>query len=189
MGNVKARRRRNRRRREREEAAAASPGSLLTQNDAGTKKDLPVKVAIPSLIIEDENMSANTMADMLFAEIGGQEILSRSRHDLIDSPLVSSRAFADGGSLFKRTGYIDPKNSIVDTFSQYKLNINDYIPDSIPEVVAETPTDSSDIVNLANNIYTTYDGALYIALKNLKPKQRIEVEFISTPDIAMVQYN
>lgn len=148
------------------------------------KSNPDIKIAIPDLLVEDPNMSIDTMTDYVFAEIGGQEILSTSRHDLIDSPLSENNKISDAGSAYRRTKYIEPSDGIANNFRSFQVNINDHIPESISDVIRLAGlSEEADIVEKKDNIFVESDGSIHIVLKNLKSNYKVEVEFLTIEDL------
>lgn len=136
-----------------------------------------IKVAIPDLIIEDESLPIDSMTDLIFADIGGQEILSMSRHDTIDSPLSRSMKISDSGMMFKKTKYVEPTDSINEIFASFQVQLNSKIPDSIEIPSTESYIDSKD------NIYVSEDGSINIILQGMASGNKVQVDFFNASDI------
>ena len=99
------------------------PEPVYVRNRAGTK------TATPDLIITEDQISIDTMADYVFPMIGGQEILSVSRSDLINSPLNNNYTpLLDAGSAFTNEVPIRFVDATPNIFNTYLINLNDYIP-------------------------------------------------------------
>ena len=142
-----------------------------------------VKVATPDLLIDDGTLSLESMTDFVFADIGGQELLSTTRHDLVDSPFVENNTIRDAGTLFRKTKYIEPNDGITNNFSAFPVEINDYIPTSIIEAVRSSGMALSE-VDIIDNIYIQKDnGSVYVVFKNLKSFYKIEISFVSIDDL------
>lgn len=137
-----------------------------------------VKAATPDLIqITEEGMSAEIIADLLFEDIGGTEILNVARHDLINgidikyqqiSNLVKVESNFGGNSL------INIQNPIEQIFNKFALKRYQYIPE-----VTDDPS------GLDNHVYLDASGSLNIELINLAENMQVEIEFktVSTTDI------
>lgn len=155
----------------------------IQESSSETGHARAVKVAIPDLLIDDGVLSLESMTDFVFAEIGGQELLSTTRHDLIDSPLVESNVIRDAGSLFRKTKYLEPTDGITNNFAAFSVEINDYIPSSITDTLRSANLKLTD-VDVFDNLYVKKDdGSIYIVFKNLKPSYKIEVSFVSIEDL------
>ena len=155
-----------------------------SQSSSGnSNNNSSVKIATPDLLIDDGTLSLESMTDFVFADIGGQELLSTTRHDLVDSPFVENNTIRDAGSLFRRTKYIEPNDGIVNNFASFPTEINDYIPTSITEAIRSSGFNLSE-VDVIDNIYVEKDsGAVFIVFKNLKSFYKIEISFVSIDDL------
>ncbi|MCF8135658.1 MAG: hypothetical protein K9J32_09255 [Synechococcus lacustris] len=142
------------------------PVPIYVTNKAGTK------TATPDLIITEDQISIDTMADYVFPMIGGQEILSVSRSDLINSPFNNNYTpLLDAGSAFTNElpiRFIDASPNI---FNTYLVNLNDHIPQG---------TASSPVSPVESD---TTSGTITINLKNLRTNYRVEVEMLKNGSI------
>jgi hypothetical protein len=142
------------------------PVPIYVTNKAGTK------TATPDLLITEDQISIDTMADYIFPMIGGQEILSVSRSDLINSPLNNNYTpMLDAGSAFTNElpiRFIDASPNI---FNTYLINLNDHIPQGTT-LNPISPVESD-----------TTNGTISISLKNLRPNYRTEVEIVKDGSI------
>ena len=155
------------------------PTPLAVKMSAG------VKVAIPDLILDEDNISIDSMTDFTFADIGGQEVLSVSRNDLIDSPFAKNNIIKDSGNLFRKEKYIESTDTISGTFSSNSIDLNTFKPQSGLKFVPplSSPPKATDVIQYKENITVTYDGSIIIELNNIDPKHKVEVDFFSTPEI------
>ncbi len=125
-----------------------------------------VQVASPDILLDDPYMSVESMADYIFATIGGTEILSASRSDLIDSPLNRNYTpLADAGIAFTGESSISFDDSSFNTFRGFSIDINQYVPAD----------------------YLTYplvqsgpNGSAKINLRDVKPGHYVEVEILTS---------
>ena len=115
-----------------------------------------VKVARPDITLQDESLPSDVMEDLIFDEIGGEEILSVSRSDLITSPFDN-----------------------VYTLKPIQKNV---IPLSVPQSTMQgslleyVPTTSNVISPSGTNYATELDGSIIINLVNVDPTQKVEVQ-------------
>lgn len=125
-----------------------------------------VKAARPDIIITDDQNSVETMTSYIFDDIGGQELLSASRHDLISSPLASPYSLiADSGINFNEEQSIVFSEPSRSTISAYPINLNDHIP-----------------LGGLNAKFDDASGSLSLDIANLGENYFIEVQFLSTTD-------
>jgi hypothetical protein len=124
-----------------------------------------VKVATPDILLDNESLSLETMGDYVFAEIGGIEILSVSRHDLINSPYNRGYTpLGDAGTVFRDQQaivFIDGSRNI---FNTYTIDLNYHIPQIAENALIENDLESGNIT---------------INLKNLQQDYIVEVEILS----------
>ena len=115
-----------------------------------------VKIARPDITLQDEYLPSDVMEDLIFDEIGGEEILSVSRSDLINSPFDN-----------------------VYTLKPIQKNV---IPMSVPESTMQGSLlkyipNTIDIVLKSGNDYTTEsDGSIIINLVNVGNNEKVEVQ-------------
>lgn len=118
-----------------------------------------IKVATPDLIISDgSSLSVDSMADLIFEDIGGQELLEISRSDLINSANV---AFS---KIKSRARFVSPIASIAGaTFSlpAQSIQLSNHIPQFVPPVVFND------------------SGAIEINVVNVLPGYQVEVQIVS----------
>jgi len=129
---------------------------IYRQRDAG------IKIATPDILLNTDRLSINTMEEYTFASISGIELLSVSRHDLIDSPLNNEYTpLVDAGTRFSSTIEIPVTDGSNSVFGSFEIDINKHI-----------------VYDAANTI-SVVDGNIVIQLKNLKSNYYVEVEIFS----------
>jgi len=124
-----------------------------------------VKVATPDILLDNESLSLETMGDYVFASIGGIELLSTSRHDLINSPYNNGYTpLKDAGSIFENKEAIVFVNGSRNVFNTYTIDLNYHIPQASENLLIENDLDS---------------GTITISLKNLQADYIVEVEILT----------
>jgi hypothetical protein len=120
-----------------------------------------VKIATPDIIlIKDEVVAAQIMADLIFQDIGGQEIINIARSDMINGQNVVYQPIKNITSLFYQ---YNPQNILAlqrtdrDYFKSFAINLTD----KLPEIKVE---DNGDVV---------------ILVQNMLPSESIEIQTIS----------
>lgn len=141
------------------------PKPIYAQKRAG------VKIATPDILLDTESFSVNTMAEYVFATIGGIELLSSSRYDLIDSPLNNEYTpIVDAGVKFYPNQEINVVDGSEESFRSFDIDINDHI--------------INDVANTIDKLKVGGVTQYYvIQLKNLKPDYRVEVQILTESDI------
>ena len=130
---------------------------INTSNDS-------VKIATPDIIlIKDEAIAAQIMTDLIFQDIGGQEIINIARNDMINGQNVVYQPIKNITSLFSQ---YNPQNILSlqrtdrDYFKNFAINLKDRLP--------EWPY-----------IYVLENGDLVIEVDNMLPSESIEVQTVS----------
>jgi hypothetical protein len=118
-----------------------------------------IKVATPDLIVFDSSsLSVDSMADLIFEDIGGQELLEISRSDLINS---SNVVFP---RIKTKQRFVDPISSIAGaSFSSplQSIQLSDHVPQFVSSVVL-------------NDV-----GGIEINIVNVLPGYQVEVQVVS----------
>jgi hypothetical protein len=135
-----------------------------------------VRTATSNLIeFNDQSIinNAQVIVDLLFENIGGQELLSLGRHDTVNGQDVRYQPIKNLGLLSEE---YNPKNLVKiqqtsdKIFSNFPIKLNERIP-----VVGGSL--------YGDNVYLNEQGALVIEFINLLPDERIEVEIVSSGTI------
>ena len=91
-----------------------------------------VKIANPEVILfDDETLPATTLIDILFEDIGGQELLSMSRHDIISGDYVPTQLIKNLTSLnqeFSSKRLLSLQNTSDKYFSNFGIKLESKIP-------------------------------------------------------------
>jgi hypothetical protein len=125
-----------------------------------------VKVATPDILLDNEQLSLETRGDYSFATVGGIELLSASRHDLINSPYNDGYTpMTDAGSVFQNQPSIVFSDASKNIFNIYTIDLNYHTPQ-----LPENPLIQFDASS----------GTAIITLKNLQPDYVVEVEIVSS---------
>lgn len=154
-----------------------STGSIATETSV-TNADDSVRVATPDLIIFDPNAtSADAMADLIFENIGGEELLEISRSDLINSANVVFPRIKNvvrvvpPEAIDQMGGYSDTAD---DDTNNYSLVLSQYVP---VRYVLNNETGEFVIVDPIQIDQET--GSVIIDTVNMTPELQIEVQFVA----------
>jgi hypothetical protein len=124
-----------------------------------------IKIATPDILLDNETLSYDAMSQYSLASIGGIELLSASRHDLINSPYNDGYTpLSDAGTIFNNQPSIVFNDGSKNVFNTYTIDLNYHIPQLSENPIIETDTDS---------------GVTTINLKNLQQDYIVEVEILS----------
>lgn len=122
------------------------------------------KVAAPDIILDEEDISIESMSDYIFDEIGGQELLSTARSYTIDSPINVNNLFIENSGIFFDSDIQLPFDNLEANLENYQINLNNFLP------LGYTP---SQIVSL-----DTENGEIVLELENLKSNYVVELKIV-----------
>lgn len=126
-----------------------------------------VKVATPEIILfDDETLPIETLTDILFEDIGGQELLSMSRHDIISGDYVPNQLITNLTSLnqeFSSKRLLSLQNTSDKYFSNFGIKLENKIPFVGNGVNGE-------------NVYLDESQNIIIELVNLEVDEQVEVQ-------------
>ena len=133
-----------------------------------------VKVASPDIIIFDnEQIEVDAIADLLFEDIGGQELINIARNDIINGQSVIYHPIKNVAQLANK---YNPQNILYipqtaySFFNNFPLKFVNYIPNRGKGLNGEST-------------YLDESGNLVINLINIKPNEEVEVQVFDRPNI------
>lgn len=154
-----------------------------------------IKIATPDLIMfDDETMSIDTMTELVFEDIGGYELATISRHDLVNGQKVIYSPIKNLTDLYLQ---YNPNNvlrlqSSDSYFKSLSLSIFDHLPtcgtgyDISPPPNNLNETDKNKWIKTPNckSVYIDpISGDLVINLINVKENEQVEVQVLTSGDI------
>lgn len=124
---------------------------------AEIKRDLtimqPVKVITPQdVVIRNDSLAPELMQDLIFENIGGRELISISRNDLINGQSVQYQPIKNATSISSK---YNPQNLLTipgssDTyFKNFPIKLDSYTQD-YQEIPAEIDADGNLVIYLVN---------------------------------------
>lgn len=146
-------------------------------------QDNSVKIATPDLILlNDEPMSIEIMTDLIFEDIGGYELATISRHDLVNGQKVIYTPIKNLTDLYLQ---YNPNNVLRlqasdSYFKSLSLSIFDHLP------VCGTGYDLVAGVKVPNckSVYIDpISGDLIINLVNVKEGEQLEINILNSGSI------
>lgn len=168
------------------DATAALPKALASGTDDS------VKIATPDLILfNDESMSIDIMTDLIFEDIGGYELATISRHDLVNGQKVIYAPIKNLTDLYLQ---YNPNNvlrlqSSDSYFKSLSLSIFDHLPicgtgyDLVEKPGEPDKTKWTKVPNCKSVYIDPITGDLVINLVNVKDGEQVEVQVLSSGDI------
>jgi len=137
-----------------------------------------IKIATPDLIqFNSDNVPIEYMTDLLFEDIGGQEIISISRNDIINGQRVSYNPIKNVAQLGARFSPLNMFSEINGTASQFK-NFSILFDQKVPEIGSNET--ENEVVNLVYIDDT--NGNLVINVINMEPDEQVEIQVLTTGD-------
>jgi hypothetical protein len=139
-----------------------------------------VKIATPELLnFSDSTLTEDVMVDLIFEDIGGQEIINIARNDIINGQNVTYQLVKNLSDLayqYRSENIVPLSRTDKDYFKNFAISLYDKIPE------CGSGYDILDDVEAPNCKYVYVDpntGDLVIDLINLKPEEQVEVQVIS----------
>ena len=133
-------------------------------------RPLGIKQAQPDIVIDPEtDTSGDYIAERFFEELGGTELISLSRHDLIDGIDVSYKPIANLSSLRRR---FNPNNIIAldilsdNEFAKFSINL---------------------LSRGMNQPYFDDSGNLVVEVDIIRPQENIEVEISLSGTVTRIE--
>ena len=145
-------------------------GSSSASNQAqifNTPATPPVKTSTPDIILFNEDiLPEEIMADLIFENIGGQELISISRSDIVNGQKIIYQPIKNLSSIQQE---YNPNNilGLQQTSDKYFAGFSIKLEDKIPEV--------GNGLN-GQNAYIESNGDLIIEFINLNPDEQVEVK-------------
>lgn len=168
------------------EATASLPKAIVSPVDES------VKIATPDLILfNDETMSIEIMTDLIFEDIGGYELATISRHDLVNGQKVIYAPIKNLTDLYLQ---YNPNNvlrlqSSDSYFKSLSLSIFDHLPicgtgyDLVEKAGELDKTKWTKVPNCKSVYIDPLTGDLVINLVNVKENEQVEIQVLSSGEI------
>ncbi|MEI7674821.1 MAG: hypothetical protein WCI60_03750 [bacterium] len=161
---------------------AVAPQATTT----ATKVVPEIKIASPSLVaLGNEALPIDYMTDLIFEDIGGQEMINISRNDIINGQNIIYQPIKNITDIFLQ---YNPQNilKLQDTSAAYFRNFPIHLEDKIPNCGAGytlQPVTLNKVEN-CNIVYVDpVDGSIVISVINLEKNEQIEVQIMSQGSI------
>lgn len=158
-----------------------STPQIPSSTSSSTKPDA-VKIATPDLIINpNEQVQIEIMTDLIFEDIGGQELINISRNDLINGENVMYSPIKNLSSIFFQ---YNPQNvlALQKTSDSYFKNFPIRLSDKIPECGTGYTLDEVDITKEIPNCKIVYTdpvtGDIIINVINMSKEEQVEVQIL-----------
>jgi hypothetical protein len=127
----------------------------------------PVKTATLDIILfDEENIPTDGMFDQIFENIGGQELISITRSDIVNGQKISYQPIKNLSAIQQR---YNPNNilSLQQTADKFFAGFSIKLEDKIPE--------NGNGIN-GENVYLNASGDLIIEFINVNPDEQVETQ-------------
>lgn len=137
-----------------------------------------IKIATPDLIeFAEDAVPIEYMTDLLFEQIGGQEIISISRNDIVNGQNIVYQPIKNVSKLAATFSPLNLFASIDDTNSYFK-NFTIKLDERVPEI--GTNKAGNEVIDVV--LIDSTNGNLVINTINMLPDERLEVQILLSGD-------
>ena len=154
----------------------ATPDIPDIQSTQAESSSQGIKIATPDIILFNEDaIPVEVMADLLFEEIGGQEIISIARNDIVNGQNISYSLIDNLNGLQRR---YNSKNifSLPDTIEKYFSNFSIRFDTHVPE--NGTGPEGQRVYVVQESTTTSVRGDLVIDVVNMETNERVDIEVL-----------
>lgn len=166
------------------DAVPSSPKVYLST----LKKD--TRAASKDIIQEDlADTPIDRMTDLLFEDIGGQEIINMSRHDTINGQNIVYSPIANIASIsrqYNSQNILPVQQSIDNMFKSFVVKFENYVP----EVEYLYDEDGNLVYDVDGNVLFVDGSAIYVQLDETNPEIKagdLVINLINIPDNEQVE--
>jgi hypothetical protein len=159
----------------------AAPATVTSMPVVGVSSTSQVKSATKDIIIfNDDSIPVDLMADLIFEDIGGQELISIARRDTVNGQKISYQPIKNLSSIEQQ---YNPNNmiSLQATADKYFANFPIKLDDKIPQLGGGT---GGDYVYI-----DTITGNLIVEAVNLGIDEQIEIQIARSGTIYETDFN
>jgi|694.fasta_scaffold127992_2 hypothetical protein len=143
--------------------------SAQSSDDVGSAK--AIKIANPDIVLVDqEQLPVELLSKMIFEEISGQQLLSVSRHDIVNGQQVIYRPISNVQQIaiaYNPGNIISVQDPNKDIFGKFFIELSKRIP-SFREVI------SGGIVS-----FDSANENVEILVQNMAPGEEVEVQVLA----------
>lgn len=137
---------------------------------AGGSDNSEVKVARPDIILfNDDAMPIEIIPDLIFEDIGGQELITLSRNDIVSGINVAYQPIKNLSSIYQQynpKNIIDIQNTSDTYFKNFSIKLESRLPSTGSGPNGETA-------------YIDPSGNLVIEVADLESDEQVEIQFLT----------
>lgn len=134
-----------------------------------------IKIADPDIILQnDSEIPIEIMTDLIFEDIGGQEIINISRNDLVNGQYVVYQPIKNLSyiaSQYNSKNIVGLGGTLGSYFDSFPIKLEDKMPNNGLDDPNYYP------------IYLLDDGSLVIELVNMESDEQVEVQIMTSGSI------
>jgi len=144
-----------------------------------------VKIATPELLnFSDSTLTEDVMVDLIFEDIGGQEIINIVRNDIINGQNVTYQPIKNLSGLsyqYRSDNIIPLSRTDRDYFKNFAISLSNKTPEcGSGYYIFTAPGEPQLSISTCEYVYVEPNtGDIVIDLINLKPEEQVEVQIIS----------
>jgi hypothetical protein len=169
-------------------ATDATPNSFAMTPEEQALAQAAVKIATPSLVaLSNPTLDVDYMADLIFEDIGGQELINISRNDIINGQNILYQPIKNLTNILFQ---YNPQNilKLQDTSETYFKNFPIRLEGKIPncgtgfdyDAVTKQRIPNCRIVYMDKDPDSSTFGSIIIDLVNLQSDEQVEVQVMSS---------
>lgn len=138
-----------------------------------------IKSATPDIIIEDPSeIPIELIQQLVFEDIGSQELLLLARHDNLSGQNVAYRTISNLQDVAIKYG---PETLLYasESFKDYFKNFGILLESVVPEILED-----GQVINAAPNMYVNQsDGSVTIEFKDFRAGYEVELEIVESSNV------
>jgi hypothetical protein len=140
-----------------------------------------IKVSRPDIILQDESLPVDTISELFVQDLGSQEILNLSRHDLINGNQEQYSLISNANRInqkFNPLNIISIPGKLSEVFKNFAIELQNHAPDFGTDDNVTTSEQVRDRVYISS-----ITGNLVIDVVNLNTNDRVEVEILTSGEV------
>jgi len=153
---------------------AAVPNIVQTTKGVELAARGGVKVATPDIILFNQDaLPVDAMADLIFEDIGGHEIINMARHNTVKGQNVSYSLISNSKAVAKSyssNNIIFTPGTINEFFKNFAIRLDVHKPET-------TSVNNEDIVYIDR---VTQPGSLVIEVTKMETNEQVEIQILNS---------
>jgi len=130
-----------------------------------------VKPATPDLILFNQDvLPVDAMADLIFEDIGGHELINMMRHDTVKGQNVNYSLVSNSKAVSKSyspSNIVFAPGSLVEFFKNFAIRLDIHTPET-------------QSVNDSDNVYLDDTGSLVVEVTKMEINEQVEIQVLNS---------